>query len=89
MSKEVKTDDELRLIDDVLNQSNLSAFAKEGIMKLILADRKKHELQAKIDTLKRLPTVRTNLNGSSIDDVVLRREIERRIAELKQELEKL
>lgn len=43
----------------------------------------KKQLEAQVDILKRLPTIRTNVNNGSNEDVVLKRQIDQRIAELK------
>lgn len=98
-STPLNADDELKLINGVLNQSNLSDFSKEGIMKLILADRKRVALGARMDEVGKLklPKMRFDEYGYSPDEnaVGFNSAVQLahnnklyRIAELKQELEK-
>ena len=81
MSKALNADDELRLhvhglVAMVSAGYAVASQATDDIMKLILADRKKHELQAALKELKWAKT-------ASVWN------IEVRISELEQELEKL
>ena len=73
---------------------DFDAWHKKGeldeAMQLITADRKRVALEARIDCLKRLPTVTTNfMNNGAVSVVVLKNEIDRRIAELKAQQEEL
>ena len=68
----------------------LSNYQAVELTKLITADRKRVALEARLDCLKRLPTVTTNfMNNGAVSVVVLKNEIDRRIAELKAQQEEV
>ena len=84
----LNADDELRLqvhgaVASVAAGFIISVQAKDEIMQLVLADRKKHELQARIDELNSLPHRSVTALTGSVDQSV----IYERLDELKQELE--
>ena len=81
-TNQASEDDEIRQHCDSLGVPSLWY---DRLIEIVAADRKKHELQARIDELNSLPHRSVTALTSSVDQSV----IYERLDELKQELEKL